>query len=216
MHQTSLRRVETWIFDLDDTLYPPSSGVLPAIDARITARIARHLGIDLDAADRMRRDLWQAHGLTLTGLVAEHGVDPGPFLADVHAVPLDTLSPDPALTAAIAGLPGRRIVHTNGARAHALRVLAARGLSGLFDGVHAIEDKGLVPKPDPAAYADLLAAHRIDPARAAMIEDTHRNLVEPRRLGMATIWLAFDPAAETPPHVDHRTEKLVQFLRDLG
>jgi len=218
--QTAERRdafadVRTWIFDLDNTLYPPSAGVLAAVDARITRYIARELGVGRAEAERIRRRTWAHHGLTLTGLIAEHGVAPGGYLADVHAVDLSALRPQPALGRALARLPGRRVVHTNSARAHAARVLAALGLAPVFDAVFAIEDKGLVPKPRAQAYAHVLDRTGADPARAAMIEDSASNLVEPHRLGMRTVWLAHDPGDATPAHVGHRIGDLEEFLASV-
>ena len=216
MPRRSFGDVETWIFDLDNTLYPPGTGLLCAVDARITGFIARELAVGPAEADRLRRAHWLAHGITLRGLMAEHGVSADAFLAEVHAVDLSGLAPDPRLARAVAGLPGRRIVHTNSARAHAERVLAALGLSAHFDAVFAIEDKALVPKPRPRAYAHVLAATGADPRRAAMIEDTAANLVEPGRLGMATVWLAHDPGAATPDHVDARIDDLAGFLEQMA
>ena len=203
---------EVWIFDLDNTLYPPESGLLAQIDARMVAHIEAALGVSRAEADRLRRVYWERHGLTLTGLVEDHGIDPADFLDDVHAVDLSGLAPDPPLAAAIGGLPGRRIVHTNGARGYAERVLRARGLEGAFEAVYGIEDKGLVGKPRPASYAAVIAASGIDPRRAAMIEDTAANLVEPKRLGMGTVWLDHAGDGLDAPHVDHRIDDLRAYL----
>lgn len=214
--------VETWVFDLDNTLYPPSARLFEQIDARMTGFIMRELGLGREAADRLRRDYWRAHGTTLRGLMAHHGTEPGRFLAEVHAIDLSALGPDPALAAALARLPGRKLVHTNGARAHAERVLAARGLGAAFEAIFAIEDKDYVPKPEPEAYRRLAAAAGLDPARAAMIEDDARNLEVPKALGMATVWLSHGPqeaapdAAHTPAWVDRRITALTQFLEELA
>lgn len=208
-----LARAETWIFDLDNTLYHPDSGLLDLIDARIAGFIEEELGIGAEEADALRRLYFQAHGITLGGLVANHGVDPARFLEVTHEIDLAALAPDPVLAEAIAALPGRRIVHTNGSRAHAGRVLRALGLSHLFETVFALEDKALVPKPRPEAYARVLAASGTDPRRAAMIEDSARNLVEPARLGMGTIWLNHGRRAEHPEHVDLVVPDLGAFIR---
>lgn len=212
----ALAHVETWIFDLDNTLYEPSARLFDQIDARMTDFIMRELGLDRAAADRLRRDYWRAHGTTLRGLMAHHGTDPARFLAEVHAIDLSALAPDAALAAGIARLPGRKLVHTNGARAHAERVLAARGLAAGFDAVYAIEDKAYVPKPERAAYDAVLARSGIDPARAAMVEDDPRNLAVPKALGMATVWLCHGRPEPTPAWVDHRTPALSAFLDGLG
>lgn len=217
-----LRAVETWVFDLDDTLYDARSGLLGQINARMTAYIQRELGVDRARAEDVRGRYWRRYGITLTGLIRHHGVAPGHFLAEVHDLDYAALRPDPALAGALARLAvGRRlIVHTNGARAHAERVLERLGLSGAFAAVYAIEDKALVPKPQAEAYARVIEADGFAPGRAAMIEDSLANLVEPRRLGMATVWLTAEGGRPVPrnadtTHVDHRIDRLVPFLDRL-
>jgi putative hydrolase of the HAD superfamily len=210
------RRIETWIFDLDNTLYHPSARLFDQIDARMTAFIARRLKVSREAADRMRHDYWQRYGITLKGLVEHHAIAPGEFLDEVHDIDLAGLAPDPALAARIARLPGRRIVHTNGARAHAERVLRARGLAGAFEAVYGIEDKGLVPKPSREAYDRIRAAARFAPERAAMIEDDARNLAEPKALGMTTVWLRHAGDAPPPAHVDRTIGCLAGFLDEIA
>ncbi len=212
----NLSHVETWIFDLDNTLYHPSARLFDQINARMTGFIMRELGIPRAAADELRRTYWQRHGTTLRGLIDGHGIDPARFLDEVHAIDLSALKPDAGLAAAIRRLPGARIVHTNGARAHAVRVLAARGLEGVFDAVYAIEDKNLVAKPQPDAYRQVIRLSGLDPARAAMIEDEVRNLEVPKALGMATVWLCHRAGARAPAFVDHRITRLSRFLQELA
>jgi putative hydrolase of the HAD superfamily len=208
--------VETWIFDLDNTLYHPSARLFDQINARMTEFIMGTLGTGRIEADRLRRAYWLRHGTTLGGLMAEHRIDPDHFLDEVHRIDLAALAPDPELAAAIAGLPGRKIVHTNGARGHAARVLAARGLEGLFDAVYAIEDKALIAKPRPEAYRRITELDGFDPGRAAMIEDEVRNLEVPKALGMATVWVCHEIGRKAPEWVDRRITGLTQFLAKCG
>lgn len=220
----AIGEVETWIFDLDNTLYPPEARLMDQVDARMTAYIMRELGVDRAEADRIRAEYWLSHGITLRGLVEHHGADPDRFLAETHAIDLSEVAPDPALAAAIRRLPGRKIVHTNGARGHAEGVLAAVGLAGAFERVFAIEDKGLIPKPDPRSYAIVIEEARIDPRGAVMIEDTVQNLLEPWRLGMGTVWLdrrdptraqgmpPGDRPGALPDYVDLRITDLLGYL----
>ena len=212
----NLSHVETWIFDLDNTLYHPSARLFDQINARMTGFIMRELGITRAAADELRRNYWQRHGTTLRGLIDGHGTDPARFLDEVHDIDLTALKPDADLATAIRRLPGARIVHTNGARAHAARVLAARGLAGLFDAVYAIEDKALVSKPQPDAYRRIIRLSGLDPARAAMIEDDVRNLEVPKALGMATVWLCHRIGTRAPAFVDRRITRLIRFLQELA
>jgi putative hydrolase of the HAD superfamily len=207
-------RVETWVFDLDDTLYPATLRLGQRINDRITAYVMRELALSRAEADRLRERYFREHGITLSGLIAHHGVDPVHYLDDIHAIDLDALRPQPDLVAALERLPGRRIVHTNGSRAHAARVLARVGLTDLIDAVYAIEDKGLVPKPGAEAYARIIAADGYDPARAAMVEDKAENLRVPKDLGMATVWVAHEEGTPAPPYVDRRVTRLSAFLAD--
>ena len=205
--------IQTWIFDLDNTLYHPSARLFDQINARMTAFIMRELAIGRAQADRLRGAYWRQHGTTLGGLIANHEADPVRFLDEVHDIDLSALKPDAALAAAIARLPGRRIIHTNGSRAHAARVLAARGLADAFDAVYAIEDKSLIPKPQAAAYDHVVRCEGFDPARAVMIEDDERNLETPRALGMTTIWLCHRAGARAPDYVNVRITDLAGFLQ---
>lgn len=219
----ALDHVTTWIFDLDNTLYSPEMRLFDQIERRMTAYVMRVLGVDRDRASLLREQYWRSHGTTLSGLMAEHGIDPMPYLDEVHDIDLSHLAPDPRLAALIAALPGRRIVHTNGDAAYARRVLAQRGLD-LFDEIHGIDTTGFHPKPDPRAYAAVRAQSGFDPARAAMFEDDPRNLVIPHQLGMATILVGpwpeapdpHHPGAQLPAHVHHQTADLAAFLDGLA
>lgn len=215
--------VRAWIFDLDNTLYPPEAQLFAQIELRMTAFMMRTLGVPRDHANRLRAEYWRLHGTTLAGLMAEHAVDPLPYLADVHDIDFSVLTPDPDLAAAIAALPGRRIIHTNGDADYARRVLAARALpEDLFDAVYGIAEAGFHPKPDRRAYDPVLAASGIDPAQAAFFEDDPRNLIVPHDLGMRTVLVGtgrHGPDALTGdpgPHVQHRTDDLTAFLRRIA
>jgi putative hydrolase of the HAD superfamily len=206
--------VEHWVFDLDNTLYPPEARLFDQIQVKMTDWVMRALGVGRDEADRLRRHYWQSYGTTLAGLMAEHGVEPGPYLAEVHDISFETLSPDPALRAAIARLPGRRIVYTNADAPYAERVLAARGLSGLFDAVFGIEHAGFRPKPERAAFETVFAVGAVAPGRAAIFEDDVRNLAAPHEMGMRTVHVA--PLPAPAPHIHHHTDDLAAFVARLG
>ena len=208
------RHVSVWVFDLDNTLYPPESRLFDLIEVRMTAFVMRELGLARAEADRLRALYWRTYGTTLSGLMHEHGVDPVPYLHEVHDIPLDRLAPDERLSDAIAALPGRKIVYTNGAAAYGERVVAARGLTGLFDAVYGIEHAGFHPKPAAEAFQAVFARDGLDPRRAAMFEADARNLAVPHSLGMRTIHVA--PEAEPAEHVHHHTGELAGFLRRIA
>ena len=214
----SLRTIRTWIFDLDNTLYPASADLFSRIDARMTAYVARMLAIDEGEAFRIQKAYFHRHGTTLAGLMAEHGVDPHAFLADVHDIEMDVLERDAPLAAAIALLPGRKLVFTNGDTPYALKVLDRLGLGESFEAVHDIHAMGLVPKPDPSAYAGLCAAFGIDPTTALFAEDMARNLVPAKAIGMTTLWI--DNGSEQGPeaardHIDFTTGNLTTWLHEI-
>lgn len=213
MPAAAFSHVTTWVFDLDNTLYPPSARLFDLIEVRMTTWVMREIGVDRAEADRLRRHYWQSYGTTLAGLMREHGADPGPYLTEVHDIPLDRLAPDPVLASRIAALPGRRIVYTNGSAPYAERVLAARGLGGLFDAVYGVEHAAYRPKPERAAFETVFARDGIRTANAAMFEDDARNLAAPHAMGMRTVHVA--PAADPAPHVHHHTDDLAGFLARL-
>ncbi|NJM84562.1 MAG: pyrimidine 5'-nucleotidase [Tabrizicola sp.] len=214
MHAASFSHVRTWVFDLDNTLYPPQMRLFDQIEVRMTAWVMAALGVARDEADRLRHHYWQSYGTTLAGLMAEHGVDPGPYLTDVHDIDVSVLSPDPALARAIRALPGRRIVYTNGCAPYALRVIEARGLADTFDAVYGVEHADFRPKPEQAAFQTVFAADGLNPAEAAMFEDDPRNLAAPHAMGMRTVHVA--PVAARAEHIHHHTADLAGFLAPLG
>lgn len=218
-----LGHVETWIFDLDNTLYPPEVDLFALMDVRMTDYVARVTGYSSDRARELQMGWFRDHGTTLAGLMAHHDVDPADFLAHAHDIALDGLVPDAHLRDAIERLPGRRLIYTNGDADYAGRVLERLDLSGLFECVHDIHACAYVPKPDPAGYAQLCATYAVAPDRAAFFEDMARNLKPAKALGMATIWLnngsrhGSDLGAVASHHdfIDYETPALAPFLAAL-
>ena len=217
--------VREWIFDLDNTLYRADNGIFAQIDARMTAFVARHLGVERDAARQVQKQLYRDHGTTLAGLIAVHRIDPEPYLAFVHDIDLSDLGPDPDLHSAVARLPGRRFVFTNGCRNHAARILDSLKLGDLFDEIWDIRAIGFVPKPDRAAYDRVVSGAGLAPGKAAMFDDIARNLVVPHELGMTTVWLdcQSDWSRQGPEfpvasaaHIDHEIRELGPFLNTIG
>lgn len=213
MPRDAFSHVTTWVFDLDNTLYPPEARLFDLIEVRMTAWVMDTLGVDRAEADRLRIHYWETHGTTLAGLMREHDVDPDPYLVDVHDISMESLTPDPQLAAHIRALPGRRIVYTNGCAPYAERVLHARGLSGLFDAVYGVEHAGFLPKPEKGAFDAIFAQDKLVPQTAAMFEDDPRNLAVPHDLGMRTVHVA--PTRAHAPHVQFHTDDLSVFLEKL-
>ncbi|MBI4184622.1 MAG: pyrimidine 5'-nucleotidase [Proteobacteria bacterium] len=213
-------RIEAWIFDLDDTLYPASSNLFAQVAERMTDYVCGFLGLDRANAEDLRRRYFREFGTTLKGLMTRHRIDPLAFLDYVHDIDLGVIEPSPRLAAALAGLAGRKIVFTNGSIRHAERVLARLGVSGQFDAIFDIVAAGFAPKPEPAAYRVLIDRHRIEPGAAVMIEDRAVNLGPAAALGMTTVWLRTgrnlgDPGT-APENIHFTTDDLLGWLEAAG
>jgi putative hydrolase of the HAD superfamily len=210
MVKQHFHHVTTWVFDLDNTLYPPRYRLFDQIEVKMTDWVMAALKVSRDRANHLRQHYWDTYGTTLAGLMREHGIDPGPYLTEVHDIDFSGLPADPELAAGIAALPGRRIIYTNACAPYAQKVLAARGLTGLFDAIYGVEHAGFHPKPDRLAFETVFAADGLNPATAAMFEDDPRNLKVPHDMGMACVHVA--PKAAIGPHIHHHTDDLAAFL----
>lgn len=213
MPKQHFTHVDTWVFDLDNTLYPPEARLFDQIEVKMTEYVMATLRVDRAEADHLRNKYWHEHGTTLAGLMTEHDIDPDPYLVEVHEISLDHLEPDAVLNARIRALPGRKIVYTNGCAPYAERVIAQRGLAGAFDAVYGVEHAGFLPKPQPQAFDAVFARDGVEPRRAAMFEDEARNLKAPHAMGMRTVHVA--PEAQPLDHVHHHTDDLTDFLGRL-
>lgn len=218
--------VETWIFDLDNTLYPPECDLFAQVDTRMTEFISRYLDVDAVEAKRIQKDFYIEHGTTLSGLMTVYGLEPAEFLEYVHDIDVSAVIADAPLGHAIEALPGRKLVFTNGSLAHAENVITRLGIGHVFDGIFDIVSTEYEPKPRQRAYERFLDASGIEPRRAAMFEDIARNLEVPHALGMTTVWVR--PPIAGPerhhtlshegaegPHVQYVTDNLREFLEEL-
>ena len=220
------QHIETWIFDLDNTLYPHHLNLWQQVDVRIRDYIVDFLKVTHEEAFRLQKDYYRRYGTTLRGLMEEHGLDPDKFLAMVHQIDHSPLTPNPALGAAIAGLPGRKFILTNGTRGHADAVMERIGIAQHFEDVFDIRAAELEPKPRRVVYERFLTRHRVEAARAAIFEDLARNLEVPHALGMSTVLVVpqgtqvvlreeWELAGRDATHVDHVTDDLTAFLRGI-
>ncbi len=190
--------VRDWVFDLDNCLYPASTGLFSLIDERMTAYIQRLLDCDAEEALRVQKDHFHTHGTTLAGLMQNLEVDPHHFLEDVHDIPLDRIERNERLARLLARLPGRRFVFTNGDAPYARRVLEAIGVHERFDDLHDIHASSYRPKPDPHGYALMGERFGIDLLRALLVDDMAQNLKPAKALGMTTVWV--DNGSERGSH----------------
>jgi putative hydrolase of the HAD superfamily len=207
-----LRHIDTWLFDLDNTLYPLESGLGLAVSARITDFVADLTGLPREEAHALQKRYLVEHGLTLRGMMTHHGVDPDVYHAHLHDISLDCLVADPALRAGLERLPGRRLIFTNADAIHAARVIERLGLEGLFDDVFHIGRAAFAPKPSAAAFGAIVAAHAIVPAATAFFEDAAHNLAPAAALGMTTVLVGLGAATCEAPFIDYRTADLAAFL----
>jgi putative hydrolase of the HAD superfamily len=219
--------VDTWVFDLDNTLYPHHVNLWQQVDKRIGEFVSAWLKVSAGEARRIQKDYYRRYGTTMRGMMTEHGVRADDYLAYVHQIDHSPLEPNPAMGAAIAKLPGRKLILTNGSTDHAGKVLERLGLSGHFEAVFDIIAAELEPKPAPQTYQKFLALHQVDPARSAMFEDLARNLEIPHQLGMTTVLVVPDGSKEVvredwelegrdASHVDYVTDDLTGFLQGLA
>jgi putative hydrolase of the HAD superfamily len=218
------QHVDTWIFDLDNTLYPATCNLFAEVDHRMGAYIAKTIGVPYEHARHLQKVYYRQFGTTLAGLMKVHKLPPGPFLEYVHDIDLSAVADMPELAAAIAALPGRRLIFTNGSRRHAENVARRLGVLELFEDICDIAALDYVPKPETAAFDRLMKLHAIAPARAAMFEDMPHNLEVASSLGMTTVLVHSDyvdhPAQlkirewrELPDHVHYLTRDLTAFLK---
>ncbi|MCF8708508.1 pyrimidine 5'-nucleotidase [Rhizorhapis sp. SPR117] len=218
MH-SGLAHIDTWIFDLDNTLYPAKADLFGLIDIKMGEFIEGLLGCDAREARRIQKQYFMEHGTTLSGLMQHHGTDPQTFLNYVHDISLDRIDPDPVLGRHIRALPGRRLIFTNGDAAYALRVLDRLGLLDAFEFIHDIHACQYVPKPDPSGYRELCDRYKIDPHTSLFFEDMARNLRPAKVIGMTTVWVNNGSEAgnvgAASEFIDYEISELAPFLADM-
>ncbi len=217
-------RTQVWIFDLDNTLYPADCNLFAQVDQKMGEFIANYLGVPFDYARHLQKSYYRQFGTTLTGLMQVHKMDPRAFLDYVHDLDLSPVAEHPELAAAIERLPGRKLIFTNGSRAHAERVAAKVGVLHLFEEIFDIVASDYVPKPERACYEQFLRTHGVDAGMAAMFEDMPHNLEAPHALGMTTVLVRSEHNLDhpvqrmirswvaPPEHVHHMTHDLAGFL----
>jgi putative hydrolase of the HAD superfamily len=219
--------IDTWVFDLDNTLYPHHVNLWQQVDVRIGEFVSAWLNVSAAEARVIQKDYYRRYGTTMRGMMTEHGVHADDYLAYVHQIDHSPLQPNPAMGEAIAGLPGRKLILTNGSTDHADKVLARLGIGGHFDAVFDIIAAELEPKPAPQTYQKFLTLHGVNPRSAAMFEDLARNLVVPHELGMTTVLVVPDGSEQVvredwelegrdAAHVDYVTDDLTGFLERLS
>jgi putative hydrolase of the HAD superfamily len=221
---SAFKHIDTWVFDLDNTLYPASCRLFDQIDVKMGEFVSRTLNISYADAKKRQKELFYKHGTTLRGLMQEHGQRPEGFLDYVHNIDYSSIAADPLLGQELEKLPGRRLVFTAGTVAHATRAMDQLGVTHLFDDIYDIVHADYVPKPQRAPYETFIKAHDVDPKRSAFFEDIARNLEVPHAMGMVTVLIKSDDNRDAnhlnegadAAHVHHVTDHLAGFLKHVN
>jgi putative hydrolase of the HAD superfamily len=222
---TDFSHITDWVFDLDNTLYPAKHDLFDQVDQRMTAFIGEALGLSLVEARRLQKLYLRDYGTTLAGLMHRHAMQPDAFLDFVHDIDVSVLAPAPGLDAALADLPGRKFIFTNGTRAHAERVSTQLGVLHHFTDIFDIVSADYIPKPNAHIYPAMLARFDLDPKRTAFFEDMSRNLKPAHELGMTTVLIRDRKPSEDEeaylgsdddPHIHHLTHCLETFLATVN
>ena len=215
-----LDKIKYWLFDLDNTLYSGQTKVFDQVDKKMSSFISKKLNINPEEAKKIQKDYFQKYSTTLTGLIKHHKIDANEFLDFVHDVNLDFLQQDKGLEKELSKIRGKKIIFTNGSKAHAANVTKKIGIDKLFDGVFDIVESNFIPKPSIEAYKILIEKYKIEPQYCILVEDIARNLKPAYELGMKTVWIKNDEpwAAEfaNENFINYKTENLTNFLKKFN
>lgn len=226
MQLTAFRDVETWLFDLDNTLYPRHCDLFAQVDVRIRDFVSRLLDLPADEAHRLQKSYYKEYGTTLRGLMMEHDIKPDEFLEYVHDIDHSPVKPDPVLAEAINALPGRKFIFTNGTVAHAEAVANRLGITDHFEDIFDIVWADLIPKPNRIVYERITQEAKLNPQKTAMFEDLSHNLEVPHDMGMRTVLLVpqhtrevfheeWEAEGRDAAHVHFVTDDLGPFLQSV-
>ncbi|MBQ8346178.1 MAG: pyrimidine 5'-nucleotidase [Alphaproteobacteria bacterium] len=219
--RNELKNIRSWIFDLDDTLYPPSNEIYSQMARRIRAYIMRALGIDEETASVVQKDYYKKYGATVHGLMVEHNISPEDFTDYVHELDLSSLQENPQLKACLDALPGKKYVFTNGAYHHAERVLKKLNIYSCFSGIFSIREAGYVPKPAEQTYLKMMRTFHIKPQEGIMFDDSPANILAAKKVGLRTVWISSNVtnnrycSVDTKDFCDYETPDLTTFLSCL-
>jgi putative hydrolase of the HAD superfamily len=218
--KTGFDHVDTWIFDLDNTLYPATSELFGQVERRINDYVAEYLKLERAEAFRVQKQYFLQHGTTLRGLMVCHDMDPDPYLEYVHDVNLSAIPESPSLAAALGRLTGRKIIFTNATTPYAQKIMTRLGVGDHFGAVFDIADAGYLPKPAPEVYDRLINQHDIDPKHSVLVDDLPRNLEPAAALGMTTVWmrtgLSWGQEGADGDFIHHIIEDLPAWLNTIA
>ena len=215
-----LKKIKYWLFDLDNTLYSGDTKVFDQVDKKMSKFISEKLKVSEEEAKKIQKNYFHEYNTTLNGMIKNHDINATEFLEFVHDVNLDFLKKDEFLGNQINKLNGKKIIFTNGSKAHAANVTEKIGIDKLFDGVFDIVDSDFYPKPSIEPYKKIIENYNIEPEYCIFFEDIARNLKPAHELGMKTVWIKNkEPwAAEysDAEFINYRTDNLANFLKEIN
>ena len=217
-----LKQINTWIFDLDNTLYSADSGIFQQVHELMGKFVSRHLNIDIEDAKKIQKKYYKQHGTTLRGMMDNHGVDPDHFLAEVHKLDYSIVGPNLKLNEELKKLNGRKIIYTNANMQHAINVLERIELSNFFDEIYDIKMANYIPKPEIKPYRDIIEKFEIEPNKTIMFDDIAKNLVPAKNVGFTSVWIDAgyenfsDDIQASKKYLDHETINITKFLEDVN
>ena len=215
-----LKNIKYWLFDLDNTLYSGATKVFDQVDKKMSMFISSKLNISKEEAKKIQKNYFVEYNTTLNGMIKNHKIDANEFLEFVHDIDLSFLKKDKQLEEEISKINGKKIIFTNGSRAHAINVTKRLGIERYFDDIFDIVSADFIPKPSPKTYKKIIEKYKIEPQYSIFIEDIARNLKPAYELGMKTVWIENNEpwAAEfsDSDFIDYKTNKLSKFLKELN
>ena len=219
---TLKNKINTWIFDLDNTLYSADSGIFQQVHTLMGKFVSAHLNIDIKKAKELQRKYYRQHGTTLRGLMDNHNVDPDHFLSEVHQLDYSIVGPNFKLNRELKKLTGRKIIFTNANRQHTEDILNRLELTNLFDEIFDIKTANYIPKPESSPYEQIISEFNIDPITTIMFDDIAKNLVPAKNVGFASVWIDVgyenfsDDIAKSKKYLDYETKDLSLFLDEVN
>ena len=215
-------KIDTWIFDLDNTLYSADSGIFQQVHKLMGKFIVEHLNVNINEAKNIQRKYYRKHGTTLRGLMDNHGIDPDSFLEEVHKLDYSIVSPNLKLAKDLENLNGKKFIFTNANKKHADSILDKLQIANLFEGIFDIKMANYIPKPEIQTYEKLIETYNINPNTTIMFDDIAKNLVPASKIGFTTVWIDVghenfsDDIASSKKYLDHLTKDLSNWLSNIN
>ena len=215
-------KINTWIFDLDNTLYSADSGIFQQVHQLMGEFISKNLSMDMSEAKKLQSKYYKQHGTTLRGLMDNHGIDPDHFLDEVHRLDYSIVGSNKILNEELHKLEGRKIIYTNANKKHVIDVLDRIDLTNFFDEIFDIKMANYIPKPELKPYEQIINLFNIEPESSAMFDDIAKNLVPAKKVNFTSVWIDAgyenfsDDIEASKKYLDFQTRDLSLFLKDVN